>query len=90
LLHDMGALLDDGYPEGDAAGSEWRTPPLWGLGLAEDSQGGTGYYLHDGRATSLEDAIGLHSAGEASNIAVNYFALSTAEQEQLIKFLKSL
>ena len=90
LLHDMGSALDDGFPEGDATGSEWRTPPLWGLGLAEDSQGGTGYYLHDGRATSLAEAIGLHSTGEASNIASNYFALSVSDREKLIKFLKSL
>ena len=85
----MGDLLDDNYPEGDAAGSEWRTPPLWGLGLAEDSQGGTGYYLHDGRATTLEDAISLH-AGEALDVRNNYIALSDAEKESLMSFLKSL
>ncbi|MBL4578417.1 MAG: c-type cytochrome [Flavobacteriales bacterium] len=90
LLHDMGAVLDDGYPEGAAQGSEWRTPPLWGLGLAEDSQGGIGYYLHDGRATSLEETIGFHSGGEASNIASNYFNLSQSQRDQLISFLKSL
>ena len=90
LLHDMGSILDDGYPEGSATGSEWRTPPLWGLGLAEDSQGGTGYYLHDGRATTLNGAIGYHSGGEASDIASNYSALSQTEKDQLIKFLKSL
>ena len=96
LLHDMGptlALTPDGYPEipeGSAKGSEWRTPPLWGLGLAKESQGGTGYYLHDGRATSLRETIGFHSAGEASSIAANFFALSEQEQEQLIKFLESL
>ena len=89
LLHDMGDLLDDKYPEGDAAGSEWRTPPLWGLGLAEDSQGGTGYYLHDGRATSIEDAIHLH-AGEAIDVRDNYIALSDTDKELLISFLKSL
>lgn len=90
LLHDMGSALDDGYPEGSATGSEWRTPPLWGLGLAEDSQGGVGFYLHDGRATSLEDAIGYHSTGEAASIASNFEALSAGEKEQLIQFLKSL
>lgn len=90
LLHDMGSALDDGYPEGSATGSEWRTPPLWGLGLAEDSQGGTGYYLHDGRATTLTEAIGYHSTGEASSIASNFDALTAEEQAQLIKFLKSL
>jgi CxxC motif-containing protein (DUF1111 family) len=60
------------------------------LGLAEDSQGGTGYYMHDGRATSLEQAIGLHSTGEASNIAANYYNLSQTEKDNLIAFLKSL
>lgn len=89
LLHDMGPLLNDGYPEGNAAGTEWRTAPLWGLGLAEDSQGGTGYYLHDGRATSIEQAIGYHG-GEASNVITNYWKLSNAERAQLISFLKSL
>ena len=89
LLHDMGELLDDNYPEGSASGNEWRTPPLWGLGLAEDSQGGTGYYLHDGRATSIEDAIYLH-AGEAVDVRNNYIALTDADKESLISFLKSL
>jgi CxxC motif-containing protein (DUF1111 family) len=90
LLHDMGPDLGDGVPEGDATGNEWRTPPLWGLGLAEDSQGGTGYYMHDGRATSLEEAIEMHTQGEAASIAVQYFVLPDAEKEQLMKFLKSL
>lgn len=89
LLHDMGSGLDDGYPEGDAKGYEWRTPPLWGLGLAEDSQGGTGYYLHDGRATTVKQAIALHG-GEASGVVSNYFALTESEKDQLIAFLKSL
>ena len=89
LLHDMGEALNDNYPEGDAEGSEWRTPPLWGLGLAADSQGGTGYYLHDGRATSLEEAILLH-AGEASSIRDNFITLSATEKEKLMNFLNSL
>ena len=85
----MGALLADGYPEGNASGSEWRTPPLWGLGLAEASQGGTGFYLHDGRATTLKQAISLHG-GEAMNAVNAYFLHTEAEKDQLIKFLKSL
>ena len=89
LLHDMGEALNDNYPEGDAQGSEWRTPPLWGLGLAEDSQGGTGYYLHDGRATSLEDAILLH-AGEAQIVRDNFITLTSEDKESLMSFLKSL
>jgi len=95
LLHYMGealALTTDGYPEipeGNAQGNEWRTPPLWGLGLAKESQGGTGYYLHDGRAASLEGAISFHD-GEASNARAAFSALSQEEKEQLIKFLESL
>jgi CxxC motif-containing protein (DUF1111 family) len=85
----MGEALNDNYPEGDAEGKEWRTPPLWGLGLAADSQGGTGYYLHDGRATSLEDAILLH-AGEASGIRDNYITLTNSKKEDLMNFLNSL
>ncbi|MEO7359157.1 MAG: di-heme oxidoredictase family protein, partial [Gemmatimonadaceae bacterium] len=65
LLHDMGNDLDDRYTEGHALSTEWRTAPLWGLGLAEASQGGAAYYLHDGRARSLRAAIGFHG-GEGS------------------------
>ena len=57
LLHDMGSGLDDGYTEGSALTSEWRTPALWGLGLAPNSQGGQYFLLHDGRATSIQQAI---------------------------------
>lgn len=89
LLHNMGPGLDDGYPEGQAAGYEWRTPPLWGLGLAEDSQGGTGYYLHDGRATTIKQAISMHG-GEASAVVQEFHLLTEAEKDELIKFLKSL
>jgi len=48
LLHDMGAELDDGYTEGNATSAEWRTAPLWGIGIAERAQGGTAFFLHDG------------------------------------------
>ena len=89
LLHDMGPGLDDGYTEGTALTSEWRTPPLWGLGLSPNSQGGTYYLLHDGRAHSIEDAILLHG-GEAQNSNSAYQALSPEEKNQLIKFLESL
>ena len=89
LLHDMGEMLNDDYPEGSADGGEWRTPPLWGLGLADDSQGGTGYYLHDGRATSLEEAIGMHG-GEAYQVIENYKALSNSDKDKLYAFLMSL
>ncbi|WP_457832419.1 di-heme oxidoredictase family protein, partial [Staphylococcus aureus] len=60
LLHDMGPGLDNGYTEGSATKSEWRTPPLWGLGLSPNSQGGQYFLLHDGRAKSIEEAILLH------------------------------
>lgn len=89
LLHDMGSLLDDKYPEGSASGSEWRTPPLWGVGLAKDSQGGQMFLLHDGRATSFEDAISYHG-GEAESRRTKFNALSDKEKKQIIKFLDSL
>ncbi|MEE9169071.1 MAG: di-heme oxidoredictase family protein [bacterium] len=89
LLHDMGPELDDGYTEGTASTSEWRTAPLWGIGLAEDSQGGEAFYLHDGRARTLEQAIQLHG-GEAADSGASFTSLSAKEKEQLISFLKSL
>lgn len=89
LLHDMGPGLDDGYTEGYALTSEWRTPPLWGLGLSQNSQGGSVFLLHDGRATSIEEAILLHG-GEAENSKNSYVQLSNGEKQQLIKFLNSL
>jgi len=89
LLHDMGMNLNDNYPEGNAKGGEWRTPPLWGLGLADDSQGGIGYYLHDGRATSLGQAIEMHG-GEAAGVIVNNNNLSDEEKGKLYEFLMSL
>ena len=85
----MGPGLDDGYTEGYALSSEWRTPPLWGLGLSKDAQGGTYFLLHDGRATSIDQAIILHG-GEAEQSKQNYVQLTSTEKEQLIKFLESL
>lgn len=89
LLHDMGAGLDDGYTEGSALTSEWRTPPLWGLGLSKNSQGGQYYLLHDGRANSIEAAILFHG-GEGTTSRENFEALPDDEQKKLIKFLESL
>ena len=89
LLHDMGPRLDDGYTEGSALTSEWRTAPLWGIGLAEDSQGGQAFYLHDGRATTLREAIDFHG-GEADVSRSRFERLSPEAQEQLIAFLRSL
>jgi len=89
LLHDMGPDLDDGYTEGKALTAEWRTPALWGLGLSKDSQGGSYFLMHDGRATNIEDAILLHG-GEALQARNAYQQLTETEKEQLIKFLESL
>ncbi len=89
LLHDLGSELDDGYTEGIALTSEWRTPPLWGIGLNERFQGGTPFYLHDGRATSLPEAIRYHG-GEAASSRTAFEQLSEEDQERLIRFLKSL
>jgi CxxC motif-containing protein (DUF1111 family) len=89
LLHDMGAELDDGYTEGSAKTYEWRTPPLWGLGLSKNSQGGTYFLLHDGRAKSIEEAILLHG-GEGNQSREKYQRLTDDEKKQLIQFLESL
>jgi CxxC motif-containing protein (DUF1111 family) len=89
LLHDMGPQLDDGYTEGIALTAEWRTPPLWGIGLAARSQGGRMHLLHDGRANSLREAIGLHG-GEGAASRAAFSALSLAQQELLLRFLESL
>ena len=89
LLHDMGSGLDDGYTEGSAKTNEWRTAPLWGLGLAPNSQGGQYFLLHDGRAKTIEDAIALHG-GEASDRRAKYYNLSESDRQALLRFLKSL
>lgn len=89
LLHDMGPGLDDNYTEGSAKTYEWKTPALWGLGLSKNSQGGGYFLLHDGRATSIEDAILMHG-GEAQQIKNNYEILSLSDKQNLIKFLESL
>lgn len=89
LLHDMGEGLNDGYTEGAAKPEEWRTPPLWGLGLSRISQGGQYFLMHDGRAKSIEEAILLHG-GEAEAIKNYYTRLSDSEKAQLLQFLESL
>lgn len=89
LLHDMGPALDDGVTEGSAETYEWRTPALWGLGLSPNSQGGSYFLMHDGRAKSIEEAIVLHG-GEAENSKNQFSSLSEDDKEALIKFLKSL
>ncbi len=89
LLHDMGGALDDGYTEGSAKTYEWRTPPLWGLGLAPNSQGGQYFLMHDGRAKSIEEAIQMHG-GEAANSQSLFIGLSQLDKKALITFCESL
>lgn len=93
LLHDMGSEimgvgLNDNYVSGLAAGNEWRTTPLWGIGLQEKVNGHT-YFLHDGRARNFTEAIMWHGGeGEASK---NLFRkMSKSDRDALIEFLKSL
>jgi len=88
LLHDMGAGLADNMGEGAASGSEWRTPPLWNIGLTAGVSGGEAY-LHDGRARTLEEAILWHG-GEAEASKETFRTMSAADRAALIKFLKSL
>jgi CxxC motif-containing protein (DUF1111 family) len=89
LLHDMGPGLDDGYTEGSALTSEWRTPPLWGLGLSPNSQGKEYFLLHDGRARSIRQAIELHG-GEGANSQKRFSQLTPDDQAALLSFLESL
>lgn len=89
LLHDMGSGLDDGYTEGHAMTYEWRTPPLWGLGLSKDAQGGSYFLLHDGRARSIDEAIMMHG-GESEQSKSDYASLSESDKTLLITFLESL
>jgi CxxC motif-containing protein (DUF1111 family) len=89
LLHDMGPGLADNRPDGDASGSEWRTAPLWGTRLVGDFLGGMAFFLHDGRATTLDQAIRLHG-GEAQAARDAYAGLGAGEQQALLAFLGSL
>jgi CxxC motif-containing protein (DUF1111 family) len=88
LLHDMGPGLADNMGELDAAGSEWRTPPLWSIGLTAGVSGGEAY-LHDGRARTLEEAILWHG-GEAEGAKEAFRTMSASERAALVKFLQSL
>ncbi|MCL6415164.1 c-type cytochrome [Aestuariirhabdus sp. Z084] len=88
LLHDMGAGLADNRPEYAASGLEWRTPPLWGIGLTE-AVTGQAFYLHDGRARSLMEAILWHG-GEAQASQQTVLGLDKTERDNLIRFLESL
>jgi CxxC motif-containing protein (DUF1111 family) len=88
LLHDMGEGLADNRPEGVADGREWRTAPLWGLGLTQVVSGHT-FFLHDGRARNVEEAILWHG-GEAQAARDGYAKLTKAEREALLVFVNSL
>jgi CxxC motif-containing protein (DUF1111 family) len=88
LLHDMGEGLADGRPEGLATGQEWRTAPLWGIGLTQTVSGHTNL-LHDGRARNVLEAILWHG-GEAEAAKQRVVAMSKAEREALLAFLSSL
>jgi CxxC motif-containing protein (DUF1111 family) len=82
LLHNMGAALDDKVVEASALGTDWRTPPLWGLRLRTR-------YLHDGRAQTLRAAIAAHD-GDAAASAASFRALSDDDRAALLDFLGSL
>ena len=88
LLHDMGEELADGRPDFLADGNEWRTRPLWGIGLTQTVNPQAGF-LHDGRAATLEEAILWHG-GEAEKSQQDFMALSYEERSQVIDFLMSL
>ena len=88
LLHDMGAGLADGRPDGEATGTEWRTPPLWGMGLQQAVNGHT-TLLHDGRARNTEEAILWHG-GEAAKSQQDFLKLSPDDRAALLAFLDSL
>jgi CxxC motif-containing protein (DUF1111 family) len=88
LLHDMGEGLADNRPEGAATGSEWRTPPLWGVGLTETVSGHT-LFVHDGRARNVTEAILWHG-GEAQGARDKFAELSKADRAALLAFVNSL
>ncbi|WP_443192134.1 di-heme oxidoredictase family protein, partial [Pseudomonas indica] len=88
LLHDMGEGLADGRPEFQASGSEWRTPPLWGIGRTEMVNGHT-LFLHDGRARNLLEAILWHG-GEAEAAKRHVLTYDAAQRAALLAFLNSL
>jgi CxxC motif-containing protein (DUF1111 family) len=88
LLHDMGPELADNFPQGNASGQEWRTAPLWGLGLLSSINPNV-RYLHDGRARSIEEAILWH-AGQGAKSRDRFKQLTAADRQDLIEFVNSL
>lgn len=88
LLHDMGAGLADRGDAGTETDREWRTAPLWGIGLSE-TVNGNAFYLHDGRARSLMEAVLWHG-GEAAAARDAVIAMPYDDRAALIAFLRSL
>jgi CxxC motif-containing protein (DUF1111 family) len=88
LLHDMGEGLADHRPDYLANGREWKTRPLWGIGLTQRVNGHT-HFLHDGRARNLEEAILWHG-GEAQDAQQKYKQLNQKDRARLLRFLESL
>ena len=89
LLHDMGEGLADNRPDFQASGSEWRTTPLWGIGVTATILSSTENFMHDGRARTLEEAILWHG-GEAEGAKEKFRTMSASDRKHLIDFLKSL
>lgn len=88
LLHDMGPELADNRPDFEASGTEWRTPPLWGIGLIEHVNRHT-LFMHDGRARGFSEAILWHG-GEGASSAAAYINLPKSDRDALVAFLGSL
>ncbi|WP_297753450.1 di-heme oxidoredictase family protein [Hydrogenophaga sp.] len=88
LLHDMGPDLADGRPDFLASGSQWKTPPLWGIGLIKDVNGHT-RLMHDGRANGVLEAILWHG-GEARPAREQVLKMNRADRQALVKFVESL
>lgn len=88
LLHDMGPALADGRPDFMASGRQWKTPPLWGIGLIRDVNGHT-RLMHDGRANGVLEAILWHG-GEAETSQKQVLQMKKSEREALVKFVESL
>lgn len=88
LLHDMGDELADGRPDFQAGPRDWRTPPLWGLGLLQTVSGSTAL-LHDGRARNVTEAILWHG-GEAQGAREAFRNMTKAEREALVRFVEAI
>jgi CxxC motif-containing protein (DUF1111 family) len=88
LLHDMGEALADGRPDGQANGRQWKTPPLWGVGLIHDVNRHN-RLLHDGRARGVLEAVLWH-AGEAEASRDRVLKMSQPERDAMVKFVESL